>query len=147
VQYDPADSGYADDMGNGGLQALDADMAALFSNIPASSLWITRLEGELSRTALGADLQLTASADQSQVTRFFQATQTAGTAPTCAPVIPCDEGSGGAGGAGGSTGGGVSGGSGGGCALTGSSPSGSLFGAAAVLAALALVRRRARTSR
>ena len=142
VQYDPTESGYGDAMGNGAQQEYTDDMAALFSDIPVSSLWITRLEGELSRAALGADLQLGASSDQSQVSNFLQANQAIGT-PPCPAVTPC-------GGAGGSASGATPGfglfggghvGGGSGCALTGDSGA-PLFGGAALLAALGLVRRR-----
>jgi hypothetical protein len=44
-----------------------------------------RLHAELPRTALATDLEIGASQNQSSVVRFFQASQTVGTAPTCPP--------------------------------------------------------------
>ena len=157
VQFDPANSGYADEMGNGAPEALKADLTALTGTLDMSSLWITRLHGELSRQALLTDLTLGASLDQSPVNRFLQATTTKGTAPTCPMFPPCDpsgsggftSGAGGAGGAGSSGGGwdswwNVDSGdkASGGCALSQDGGFSTTLGALSVLAALALVRRR-----
>jgi hypothetical protein len=79
----PDMSGYADAMGMNAQQNLSDDLAALFSNIPESDLWITRLEGQLSRAALTADLQIGASPDQSPVQNELEATHTTGTTPSC----------------------------------------------------------------
>ncbi len=147
VNSDPADSGYADDMGQNAPQNLADDMTTLFAGIDPSSTWITRFEGELTRAALGADLQIAAASDQSQVQRSLTATLTSGTAPTCPAPTPC----GGEGGFGGSigtgfpwwgSGSGGSPGGGGGCATSGGDGTSALFGSAAVLAALAFARRR-----
>jgi hypothetical protein len=75
AQVDPADSGYADSMGNGAPQAAQTDLDTLFSGIPASSLWVTRFLAELPRTALTSDLTLGASASQSVVNNSIVATQ------------------------------------------------------------------------
>jgi MYXO-CTERM domain-containing protein len=155
VQSDPTNSGYADDMGQGGDLALKGDLDALFGSLDPTSVWITRLHGELSRQALLTDLTLGAATDQNPVNRFLQATKTKGSAPVCPTFPPCgpDSGSGGSGGSGGgftSGGGGWdfwSNGSngtkaGGGCAMTEEGGFPSTLGALSVLAALALVRRR-----
>ena len=83
VGTQPDQSGYADAMGNGAQQNLSEDLGVLFANIPVTSFWITRLEGQLSRAALAKDLQIGASTDQSQVQNVLVATQTKGTAPGC----------------------------------------------------------------
>src|SRR5262249_39766937 len=67
AQYDPLNSGYADEMGMGAVQACQDDLDALFGAFSLSSLWTTRLYGELSRASLGADLVLQAEATQSSV--------------------------------------------------------------------------------
>ncbi len=155
AEFDPINSGYADEMGNGALAAFQADLAALQGTLDPSSLWITRLHSELSRQALLTDLNLGASSDQMPVNRFLQASTTKGTAPTCQEFPPCPSTSGNGGGV--STGGGgafptggwdvlsnVEGGNkaGGGCAMTQDGGFSSTLGALSVLAALALVRRR-----
>jgi hypothetical protein len=159
VQNDPIGSGYADSMGQGAPQTLQDDLDALFGSIPDSSLWITRLSGELSRAALGADLQLGAAADQSKVPRFFQLVNQTGTPPPCPTFPPCSgtgtDGAGGFGstGTGGSSGAGwdfwgnagSGGSSGGGCTVNGADGV-PFLGGLALAAVLALSRRRARRS-
>lgn len=149
TQYNPMASGYADAMGNGAQKAEMDDLAALFGGITPTSLVITRVEGELSRAALGADLQLGAASDQSQVKRFFQLVNSVGTPAPCQTFPPCP-GTGGAGGTGGTGGtGGLTGtnrgdGSGtsfGGCAMTGGDEA-PMLGGLALMAALAFARRR-----
>lgn len=158
AQSDPVNSGYADEMGQGAELALKDDLDALFGTLDPTSVWITRLHGELSRQALLTDLTLGASSNQDPVNRFLQATKTKGTAPTCPMFPPCGSGSGGIGGNGGGfpsgVGGFTSGGwdvwsngnngskAGGGCAMTEESSFPSTLGALSMLAALALVRRR-----
>jgi MYXO-CTERM domain-containing protein len=143
VQSDPANSGYADAMGQNAAKNLADDMAVLFAGIPDSTMWITRFEGALSHAALGQDLQVMASTDQTQVSRYFQTNKSIGTAPVCPPPPTCGSGSGG------STGWGFWGNNGknggGGCATAAPHDShGDLFAAAAALAALAIARRRTR---
>ena len=151
TQYDPIGSGYADDMGNGALEAAQADLDTLFGTLDPASVWITRLHGELSRQALTKDLILGASAEQTIVNRYLQTTKTKGTPPACPVYPPCTDSSG----SGNVTGGGgstpvlwdawtnVSNGSkSGGCAMTQDGGFSSTFGALSVLAALGLVRRR-----
>ncbi len=83
VQNDPTNSGYADEMGQGGEVALQGDLDALFGTLDPTSVWITRLHGELSRQALLTDLTLGAASSQVPVNRFLQANKTKGTAPAC----------------------------------------------------------------
>jgi hypothetical protein len=143
AMYDPLNSGYADDMGLGAEEAATEDLAALWGSIPDTNLWVTRLNGELSRAALGADLQLGAAADQSQVQRYFELTNSVGTPPPCQTFDPCPPGSPGSSSSGGwgLWGAGGPQGSGGGCAMTsgGGAP---MLGGLALLAALAFARRR-----
>ncbi len=148
--YDAVHSGYADEMGNGAVEAAQADLMTLFGTLDPNSVWITRLHGELSRQALVADLTLGASANQVPVNRYLQATKTQGTAPACPVYPPCPMDPPTLSGSGGSTPAGWDAWStlnsgkkaGGGCAMTQEGGFSSTFGALSVLAALALVRRR-----
>jgi Uncharacterized protein conserved in bacteria (DUF2330) len=92
VQYDVQNSGYGEPMGPTAQAEFDQDMSALFTGIQETALWVTRLHGELSRTALAADLELGASADQRSVNRYLQVKQSTGTAPKCPTFPPCDDG-------------------------------------------------------
>lgn len=86
AEFDTANSGYGiDPMGPTALEECNADLAALFSTIPDATLWVTRMNGELSRAALGIDLTLQASAQQTQVPRWLQVTNAIGTQPACPP--------------------------------------------------------------
>jgi len=91
VQYNVTESGYGDANGLGAQEELSADLEKLYGSIPEGSLWINRYHAELSRQALGDDLDLQAAADQSSVARYFEATQTVGTAPECPSFPPCDD--------------------------------------------------------
>ena len=142
AQYDALNSGYADEMGNGAVDAAQADLDALYGTINQASLWITRLHGELSREALVADLSLGASSDQTPVNRFLQVTKTKGTAPTCPQYPPCDNTTSGGSGSGWDVWSNVKNGKSSGCAMTQDGGFSSTLGAFGVLAALALVRRR-----
>ena len=168
AMYDPVGSGYADSMGNGAPAAAMADLETLFNGIDPTSLWITRLFGEMPRSALTKDFILGASSDQSQVPTTITPTKYV----NCAG---CPNGAGGAGvggggvtvgtgasnGNGGSSGHGAASGNGGsngdtagqssgsGCAIGGEG-GGSLAFGGGVLGALALAfarRRRGTTSR
>jgi uncharacterized membrane protein YgcG len=149
AQYQPLDSGYADEMGMGAVQACQDDLDALFLGISVSSLWTTRLYGELSRAALGEDLDLQAEATQSIVPRDFQAYSTVGTPPAC----PCGGSGSGGWGSGSGSGSGGGGGSndtsvsGGGCAMQGEAAVPVTFAAATTLMGLGLLRRRNRRPR
>jgi hypothetical protein len=145
VQYQPELSGYGDELGEGAQAEAEADLAALYGTIAPESLWVTRLLAELPRAALGTDLQVGASPDQSSVPHIFQITKTVGPEPQCPPIdTTCDDGS-----SGdftptediGNRVRGVSAG-GGGCAV--SEPGGmrAVFAGLALVTALALVRRR-----
>lgn len=86
AEFDTANSGYGiDPMGPTALEECNADLDALFSTIPDATLWVTRMNGELSRAALGIDLTLQASAQQTQVPRWLQVTNAIGTQPACPP--------------------------------------------------------------
>jgi len=149
AQYNPLESGYGDDMGNGAVDAATADLQALYGFISPSSLWITRLHGELSRKALGADLALGASSDQSTVARYLEAQASVGTPPPCPTFPPCPNDPGGGGTDGdwdfwGNVDGGGSVVRGNSCAVT-SAPGGTaLLSGLVAAAALAFTRRRRR---
>lgn len=151
VKYDPAKSGYGDGDAVKAQTELDADLAKLIGSLDEASLWWSRMHGELTRAALGADLTLAAAKEQLAVVRSFEADKTTGTAPACPQFPPCsDTPSGdGAGGAwsGMFTGSGAStpSKSTGGCAIGTDGGAGRAAGLAALgLAALILRRRRPR---
>jgi hypothetical protein len=76
----------------GAEQELQEDLAALYGSIDPNSLWLMRLHAELPRSALATDLEIGASQNQSSVVRFFQASKTLGTAPSCPPPPPgCED--------------------------------------------------------
>jgi hypothetical protein len=104
--YDPINSGYADSMGNGAPMAATADLDTLFSGINMSSLWITRLFGEMPRSALTKDLTVGAATSQTQVPTQL----TAAKYVNCAG---CPAGNGGAGSGSGTSGSGAGNGAGG----------------------------------
>jgi MYXO-CTERM domain-containing protein len=144
VNFDVKNSGYGDENGAGAAEELNEDLSALYGNIPESSFWLMRFHGELPRSALATDLMIGASASQQFTQRFFQAQQTTGTAPSCPPQPECpqppdsgndDTWGGYFGSDSGSSGGG-------GCAMTGNSGASAAFGGLALVAALALSRRR-----
>ncbi|MCK6589185.1 MAG: DUF2330 domain-containing protein [Polyangiaceae bacterium] len=92
VDFNPKESGYGDADGMNADVELAEDLAALYGSIDPNSLWLMRLHAELPRSALATDLEIGASKDQSSVVRFFQATQTVGTAPECPPPPPgCED--------------------------------------------------------
>jgi hypothetical protein len=68
----PSASGYADENGQGAVEACQADLDDLFATLDARSLWVTRIRSELSRDALEADLDLAADGDQSFVSNVLQ---------------------------------------------------------------------------
>ncbi|MFO0762970.1 MAG: DUF2330 domain-containing protein [Byssovorax sp.] len=88
---DPVGSGYADDMGNGAVDACNADLAALFAGIPPASIWVSRMRGELSREALASDLTVSASADQTPINRYITAPTAVGNGPPCPMYPPCPD--------------------------------------------------------
>lgn len=146
AMYDPLNSGYADDMGNNATQNAQADLDALFAGIPMNGLWVTRLHGELSRPALATDLKVGASPTQTPIPRDIVAQNSIGTPPQCPSYPPCDDTTVGTTGSGFTSGAGGGGGNGStsftsSCAV-GSNGGGQMLGGLAVLAALALVRRR-----
>lgn len=94
AEYDPLGSGYGDPMGEGAVEAAQADADTLLAGIGRESLFVTRISADLARTALTTDLALAASTSTNEVTRIFNVTNTIGTKPSCPPVQPCDEGDG-----------------------------------------------------
>jgi hypothetical protein len=164
--FDPEASGYGSDATEA-VAACDDDVAALLNG--NAQPWITRLYAELPQVGFEADLALVASADQSIVSGFLQATQEIGTSP-----CPDCSGSTTTGGAGGGTGfggddatvatgtssssssGGVDGQGGapaadsqevGGCAVSAGSRDAASAFAGALLAAAAVARRARRRAR
>jgi hypothetical protein len=91
VSFLPEQSGYGDpaDGYTKAFEELDADMAKVFGGINESSLWLTRMNADLARKALGQDLTLGAAASQTEISNFYQATKTTGTPPTCPVWDPC----------------------------------------------------------
>ena len=150
----PEQSGYAGSDGQGALQAVHADLEALFGAIEAGSLWVTRMHAELARQALATDLAVQPSADQSTLPRQLVASSFVGT-PPC-PGLPSSRGAGSPPPA--STGATAitpdpvvgapadpeppTASGGGGCALGGHGGLGALAGAAALALALGAARRR-----
>jgi len=108
----PAATGATDGGDDGGVDAASGetadqvrqdDLATLFPGGDQSDVWVTRIRADMARAALGSDLVLQASADQSQMSNFYQV-QNQVNAPVCPPVQacqPCDSGDGGVGGLGG----------------------------------------------
>lgn len=91
AQYDPKASGYGDENGEGAVEEAQADIAALLGGMEPNATWISRMYAELPRVALGTDLAVTASANQSPIQRYFEATETLGTPPACPEFPPCDD--------------------------------------------------------
>jgi MYXO-CTERM domain-containing protein len=153
AMYDPVNSGYGDDMGNGAQQAVMDDLQKLYGSIDQTALWLTRTRAELPRAALNTDLTLGAAATQLQVSGSLTAKKGINV-PECPTYPPCQDGSsssgsggaGGAGGAGGSsgTGGAPGDGGGSGCAVGGEAEGSAALGAIAVVLGLGLARRRRR---
>lgn len=150
VTYDEANSGYIEDMGKTPMDQLTADLEALYGTIDPNSFWISRMYAELPRSALATDLNVGASADQTNITRYFQVNQTKGTAPECPPQPQCpdpadsnnDDTWNGYWGPDGQANGG-----GGGCAMGGTLGSESVLSALGLSFALMISRRRRRTAR
>ncbi len=146
-------SGYGAGMDSAAPKEAEDDLAALFGELDPTSLWMTRLQGQLGQQAFSADLTLGLSAMQTPVSRDLTISKTTGVAPVCPVNPPCAEttsagatGTAGTSGAGGSSSsGGGSSSSGGGsssCAMARDGGSPSMLGALSVLAAMALLRRR-----
>lgn len=91
VNIFPSQSGYGDATDNYAKAAeeLSADMAKVFGGLDTNSLWLTRMNAELRRAALGQDLQIGAATSQSEVSSFYQATKAIGTPPSCPTYSPC----------------------------------------------------------
>ncbi|HMY17949.1 MAG TPA: DUF2330 domain-containing protein [Polyangium sp.] len=87
----PDQSGYGDPADNyaKAFEELQTDMDKIFGGIDPNSMWLTRMNAELGRQALGQDLQMGASAAQSEISSFYQATKAVGTPPPCPQYDPC----------------------------------------------------------
>ncbi|HEY3819158.1 MAG TPA: DUF2330 domain-containing protein [Polyangiaceae bacterium] len=106
-----------------------ADLATLFPGDNQGTFRITRMRADLAHAALATDLTLQASADQSDVSNFYQVTQSVN-APACPPVPdPCPP-CGGASSSGGDAG--VVGSLNGGSSTSAASPGQQSFGCSAV---------------
>jgi hypothetical protein len=125
----------ASDGGDGGSgetaeQVRQNDLATLFPGADQGTIRITRMRADLSHAALAADLTLQASADQNDLSNFYQVTQSVN-APACPavpnPCPPCGESSSSSGGDGG-----VVGSLGGGGKTNAASPGQQSFGCSAV---------------
>ncbi len=146
------------DAGQTSDQAEQADLDTMFPGGPTSSVRITRMRADLAHSALANDLFVQASADQSQLSNFYQVTK-AINAPTCPavpdPCPPCDTGGSSGGASSGAGSGGIFGqggsgsnaatGGGGGCATARDGEDANGLGLAlAGLAALVVVGKRVR---
>lgn len=80
---DPAD-GYAK-----AFEELQSDMDKAFGGLNEGSMWLTRMNADLARQALGQDLKMGASEAQSEISSFYQATKAIGKAPACPVYDPC----------------------------------------------------------
>lgn len=91
--YDPVGG---QDGGDGGMtseQVRDADLATLFAGISPNDVHVTRMRADLGRSALGDDLVLQASADQSTLTNLRYPSKSIN-APACPSYPPCASGDG-----------------------------------------------------
>lgn len=120
------------------------DMDTLFAGMAPNAVTVTRLRAELSRPALGTDLLVGASADQSKVVNYIQTSQYVGTKPACPPPPQCggDGPQGGSGGSGNDAPKGSSDSSS--CALSKTRAGDAALGAGALIALGLLVTRRRR---
>jgi len=87
----PDQSGYGDPSDGYATASdeLQADMDKAFGGLNEGSIWLTRMNGELARQALVQDLEMGASAAQSEISSFYQATKATGTPPKCPVYDPC----------------------------------------------------------
>ena len=87
----PEQSGYGDptDGYAKAFEELEADMTKAFGALPENSIWLTRINAELARQALDKDLAIGASAAQTEISSFYQATKATGTPPACPVYDPC----------------------------------------------------------
>jgi hypothetical protein len=152
TQFNPLQSGYGDAMGVGALDECQADLDKVFGKLDQSSVWITRIHGELSRKALGQDLNLGAAMPQEQVSNTLQTFKTKGTTPSCPVFPPCPDATGSTGS--GSSTGGIWGGLGNGgevnsnassgCAMSGPAIASAPLGLLVAALGLGIARRRSR---
>jgi hypothetical protein len=128
----------ASDAGDGGAgetadEVRQQDLATLFPDASAS-VRITRMRADLAHAALANDLNLQASADQSELSNLYQVTKSVN-APACPAVPdPCPPCGGNSSGSSGGGDGGVVGSFGGGSTSNAASPGQQSFGCSAVAA-------------
>jgi hypothetical protein len=143
---DVSQHGYLPTEDQSSYELASEDMATLFAGMDPSSVTLTRLRAELRRPALGTDLLVGASADQSQVKNTIQATQYVGTKPACPPPPQCGDGPFGSGSGGSSASGSKGSGDSTSCALGQRGENNALFGLGALFALGMLVTRRRRAA-
>ncbi len=146
VSNDLEASGYGDEFGADAVANAEDDVAHLLAGIDEGSMWITHMYAELARPALSTDLRLTASRNQTAISRNLFVVNTIGTPPACPPPVECGGDDGNPWFPGGSGGGDSVLGGNGGCATTvssGGTPV-ALFG---LLGAAAVLSRRRRSGR
>jgi MYXO-CTERM domain-containing protein len=66
------------------------DLDVLFAGMDPTRVMLTRTRAELSRAALGSDLIIGASKDQSEVSKVVETTRWVGVQPPCPPAPECD---------------------------------------------------------
>ncbi|NUO49327.1 MAG: DUF2330 domain-containing protein [Polyangiaceae bacterium] len=91
ASYDPVGSGYADDMGNGAVEAAEEDVATIVAGLDQGSLFLTRMSADLARSALATDLFMSAASPNDTVSRFLSVANTVGNAPSCPPPPVCGD--------------------------------------------------------
>ncbi len=99
---------------------LEQDLTAVFAGVAPPNARITRMRSDIAHSALTADLNLQASADQSELSNIYVPASTSGTPPLCPVFTPCTDPFGASGigtgsGTGSGNGDGVAVGGGGGC--------------------------------
>lgn len=95
IDFNPGQTGWGDpDNGISEYDDAAADLATLFAGMNPSNVWLTRMHAQLSRPALGTDLNLEAEPTQAQVSRIIQTALSDGTPPECPDYSWCfDDGS------------------------------------------------------
>jgi len=90
IDFNPGQTGWGDPDNNVTEQEdAAADLDNLFAGMNENSIWLTRMHAQLTRPALGNDLNLGAATAQAEVSRFIQAQYADGTAPSCPDYSWC----------------------------------------------------------
>jgi len=84
--YLPIDGGDAGGASQTADDVEQQDLATMFPNGNQSEVWVTRMRSDLAHSALANDLVVQASADQTQLSNFYQVEKSVN-APTC-PATP-----------------------------------------------------------